>query len=179
MKTAACYPTSTGEPPGYNEGKELWEGVCVYVCVCVCAKSLMCLTFATPWTVAHQASLSMEFSRQEYWSGLPFPPPGYLPNPGMEPASLAFRALAGRFFTTAPSGKPLERETGQLIRMSRMDTQYKAHARSTYWLYCFSSCRVISVILKTVLGEPKVPTLPFSYSREGKAGEQGDLPKST
>ena len=104
----------------------------VCVCVCVCAKSLMCLTFATPWTVAHQASLSIEFSRQEYWSGLPFPPPGYLPNPGMEPASLEFRALAGRFFTTAPSGKPLERETGQLIRMSRMDTQYKAHARSTY-----------------------------------------------
>ena len=44
-------------------------------------------TFATPWTVTHQASLSMGFSRQEYWSGLPFPSPGDLPNPGIEPTS--------------------------------------------------------------------------------------------
>ena len=42
-----------------------------------------CLTLATPWTVAHQASLSIRFSRQEYWSGLPFPSPGDLPNPGL------------------------------------------------------------------------------------------------
>ena len=45
--------------------------------------------FATPWTVAHQAPLSMEFSRQEYWSGLPFPSPGDLPDPGIEPRSPA------------------------------------------------------------------------------------------
>ena len=45
--------------------------------------------FATPWTVAYQASLSMGFSRQEYWSGLPFPAPGDLPNPGIEPGSPA------------------------------------------------------------------------------------------
>ena len=44
--------------------------------------------FATPWTVAHQASLSIEFSRQEYWTGLSCPPPGDLPDPGIEPASL-------------------------------------------------------------------------------------------
>ena len=43
--------------------------------------------FATPWTVDYQSSLSMEFSRQEYWSGLPFPSPGDLPNPGIEPGS--------------------------------------------------------------------------------------------
>ena len=49
--------------------------------------------FATPWTVAHQAPLSMGFSGQEYWSGLPFPPPRDLPNPGIEPQS---PALAGR-----------------------------------------------------------------------------------
>ena len=48
----------------------------------------------------HQAPLSMGFSRQEYWSGLPCPPPGALPNPGMEPMSLASAALAGRFFST-------------------------------------------------------------------------------
>ena len=49
--------------------------------------------FATPWTVAHQASLSTGFPGQEYWSGLPFPPPGDLPDPGIEPES---PALAGK-----------------------------------------------------------------------------------
>ena len=60
----------------------------------------------TPQTVAHQALLSMKFSRQEYWSGLPFPPPGDLPHPGMEPTSLVSPVLAGGFFTTEPPGKP-------------------------------------------------------------------------
>ena len=63
-------------------------------------------SFVTPWTVAHQAPLSMKFFRQEYWSGLPFPSPGALPNPGVEPTSLVSPALAGRFFTTLPSEKP-------------------------------------------------------------------------
>ena len=58
----------------------------------------------TPWTVACQAPLSMGFSRQEYWSRLPFLPPGDLPNPGMEPESSASPALAGGFFTTEPPG---------------------------------------------------------------------------
>ena len=55
--------------------------------------------FATLWTITHQASLSMGFSRQEYWSGLSCSPPGDLPNPGIDPASLVSPALAGRFFT--------------------------------------------------------------------------------
>ena len=58
--------------------------------------------FATPWTVAYQSPLSMGFSRQDYWSELPFPSPGDLPNPGMEPAS---PILADGFFTTEPPGK--------------------------------------------------------------------------
>ena len=62
--------------------------------------------FATLWTVTCQAPLSLGFSRQEYWNGLPCPPPGNLPNPGVEPMSLATPALAGGFFTTAPAGKP-------------------------------------------------------------------------
>ena len=57
--------------------------------------------FATPWTVAHQAPLSMGLSRQEYWSGLPFPSLGDLPHPGIEPVSLASLALTGGFFTTS------------------------------------------------------------------------------
>ena len=56
--------------------------------------------FTTTWTVASQAPLFMEFPRQDYWSGLPFPPPGDLPDPGIEPMCLASPALAGRFFTT-------------------------------------------------------------------------------
>ena len=58
--------------------------------------------FPTPWTVTHQAPLSMQFSRQEYCSGLPFPTPGDLPKPGIKPASLT---LAGEFFITALPGK--------------------------------------------------------------------------
>ena len=61
---------------------------------------------ATPWTVARQTPLPIGVSRQEYWSGLPFPTPGDLPNPGIEPASLVSPALAGGFFTTATTGKP-------------------------------------------------------------------------
>ena len=57
--------------------------------------------FVTLWTVACQAPLSMGFSRREYWSGLPCPPPEDLPNPGIEPASLTFPALAGRFSATS------------------------------------------------------------------------------
>ena len=63
----------------------------------------MANSFATPWTSAHQTPLSMEFSRQEYWSGLSLPSPGDLPDPGIEPMS---QALAGGFFTTVPPGKP-------------------------------------------------------------------------
>ena len=57
--------------------------------------------FGTPWTVAYQALLSMGFSRQEYWSGLPFLSPGDLPNPGIEPASLASPALVSGLFTAS------------------------------------------------------------------------------
>ena len=56
--------------------------------------------FVTLWTVGLQAPLSMGFSRQEYWSGWPCPPPGHLPDPGMEPVSLMSPALVGGFFTT-------------------------------------------------------------------------------
>ena len=55
---------------------------------------------AIPWTIAHKAPLSMELSRQEYWSRLPFPTQGYLSNPGIKSTSLVSPALAGRFFNT-------------------------------------------------------------------------------
>ena len=66
-------------------------------------KSLNCVQlFATSWTVAHQAPLSMGFSRQEYWSGLPFPSPGDLPDPGIEPRSTALEEDA---LPSEPPGK--------------------------------------------------------------------------
>ena len=63
--------------------------------------------FATPWTVPLQAPLSMEFTRQEYWSELPFSSPGDLPDPGIELTSLESLALASRFFTTEPPAELL------------------------------------------------------------------------
>ena len=79
---------------------------------CVHAQSLSHVRLcANLWTIAHQAPLSMRFSRQEYWSGLPCPPPGDLPNPGIKPTTLTSPELAGRFFTTSTTWKvhPLER----------------------------------------------------------------------
>ena len=75
------------------------------LCFTVLCSVLSCVQlFVTLWTVAHQAPLLMGFSRQEYWSGLPFPSLGDLPNQGIKPAP---PALAGVFFTTKPPGKPL------------------------------------------------------------------------
>ena len=86
-KMAYLHPVSTG-----SEVK--WSEVNLLSCVQL---------FATPWTVAHQAPPSMGFSRQESWSGLPFPSPGDLPDPGIEPRSPALEADA---LTSEPPGKP-------------------------------------------------------------------------
>ena len=72
------------------------------VCACyVLSRFSYVRLFVSLWTVAHQAPLSMGFSRQEYWSGLPWPPPRDLPEPGIEPMSLMSPALASGFFTTS------------------------------------------------------------------------------
>ena len=87
----------------YNE-KEKWKKV----------KSLSCVRlFATPWTVAHQAPPSIEFFRQEYWSGLPFPSPGDLPHPGIEPGSPALQADA---LPSKPPGKPNKKDADSQIQ---------------------------------------------------------------
>ena len=70
--------------------------------------------FATPWTVAHQAPPSMGFSRQEYWSGLPFPSPGDLPNPGIEPRSPTLQADA---LTSEPPGKTKDKGTKVKVKV--------------------------------------------------------------
>ena len=79
--------------------------VCVCVCVCACVSRSVVSDFATPWTVALQAPLSMGFSRQEYWSGLPFLPPRESDQP-RDRTSLS--CLAAGFFTTEPPGNPAE-----------------------------------------------------------------------
>ena len=71
------------------------------LCVCILSRFSCIQLFATLWTVACQAPLFMGFSRQEYWSGLPCPPPGDFLHPGMESMSLAPPALAGGFFNTS------------------------------------------------------------------------------
>ena len=66
----------------------------VCVCVCVCVSHLVMSDSATPWTVVHQVPLPMEFSRQEYWSGLPCPSPGDFPDPGIDPVSPALQVYS-------------------------------------------------------------------------------------
>ena len=70
-----------------------------------------------PWTIACQAPLSTRFPRQEYWSGLPFPTPGGLPDPGIKPVSLVSPALTGGFFTMRPVGSPKEAELAGKITL--------------------------------------------------------------
>ena len=79
----------------------VWR-LCFHIPLSACVLSSVCL-FVTLWTIAHQAPLSMGFSRQEYWSGLLFIPPGDLLKPGLESVS---SVLGGGFFTTEPPGKP-------------------------------------------------------------------------
>ena len=70
--------------------------------LCCVLSHISCVwLFATPWTIDCQAPLPLGFFRQVYWSGLPCPPPGYIPHPGTEPVSLTSPALAGRLFTTS------------------------------------------------------------------------------
>ena len=88
--------------------------------------------FATPQTVASQAPLSMEFSRQEYWGRLPFPPPGDLPDLGIEPTSPAFAGRLG-FFTTEPPGKPQDLSPNSSLIM-RKTSQILAEGYSKVYL---------------------------------------------
>ena len=89
--------------------KEKYHMISLMLCcavLCLVAQSFP--TLCEPVGLACQVPLSMGFSRQQYWSGLPCLLPGNLPNPEIEPASPASPSLAGRFFTTEPPGKPVE-----------------------------------------------------------------------
>ena len=86
--------------------------------LCVLSRFSRVQLFATPWTVACQAPLSMRFPRQEYWSRLPFLSPGDLPDPGIEPVSLMSPALAGGFSTTSTTWDALDKPR-QCIKKQR------------------------------------------------------------
>ena len=96
----------------------------LYIYVCMHAQSLSCVRLcATPWTVAHQAPLSLGLSRQEYWSGLPLPFPGDLPDPGLNPCLLLCRRILDRwatggvsllFYTSFPFRSPQSAEQSSL-----------------------------------------------------------------
>ena len=87
--------------PLFSQALRVWLHHRLHACMLM--RSVVSDSFANPWTVAHQAPLSMGFPRQTYWSGLPFPSPGDLPNPGIEPTS---PELTGRLFTMEAPGKP-------------------------------------------------------------------------
>ena len=106
--------------------------------------------FATPWTIACQAPLSMGFSRQEYWSEQPFPPPGDLSDQGIEPVFLVSLALAAGFFTTST--------TWDAPTSTRMGITNKTH-NSKCWqrwrefgtiIHCWQECKMVQPLQKTV-----------------------------
>ena len=99
---------------------------------CCCVLSPVWL-FATTWIVAHQAPLSMKFSRQEYWNGLQFLTPGDLRKPGLKPESLS-PALAGGFFITVPPGNPLGSSIALLCKVPRCHTVSCLHV---FTFVCF------------------------------------------
>ena len=93
--------------------------VCISVLV-IQSRLILC----DPWTVAHQAPLSMEFSRRGYcWSGLPFPPPGDLPNPGIKPASPVSPALQADSLLSEPPGEPYKAIILQLKKKNQQQQQ--------------------------------------------------------
>ena len=104
--------------------------------------SIVSQLFVTPWTIAHQTHLSMEFSRQEYWSGMPFLPPD-LPNPGIKPAS---PALVGGFFTTEPPLKPHRRRGCRIPKLLLILIEFgaKQDFTQTIWVlwFVYSFCSV-------------------------------------
>ena len=120
--------------------------MCVCVCVCVYAHSVVCDSLPPLWTVARQASLSMGFSRQEYWSELPFPSSGDLPDPGIKSVS---PALTAGFFVTESPGKPYEVDTLPILLMRKLRLSGVVTLSSThsYGGRTFTAV-VISLILK-------------------------------
>ena len=139
-----------------------------------------------PWTVPHQVPLSMGFPRQAYWSGLPFPPPVDIPNPGMESTSPVSPALAGRFFATEPPGKPL-----QQLFQSVVSLFYTERQRCGSFWHCMSSrlcpglvlsayC-VLTTLMRVAHSRRSAGTVLIAIHRGGHPGSErlSNLVKTT
>ena len=125
--------------------------------ICIPAHLPSCVQlFAAPWTVAHQAPLPMEFSRQEYWNGVAFPPPMDLPNSGIKPMSLASPTLAGGFFTTSASWE---------ISYTYMQTQKCIYSSSIWVPHSFLQ---IELTLEFIPFKKKFIYLGFPWWLSGK-----------
>ena len=124
------------------KGKKSGYSVFLQYCSCVCVQWLSHVQFfEVPWTVVHQATLSMELSRQEYWSGLPFPPPWDLPDPGIKTTSPTSPGLAGGFFTTSGTWEArygLCRHQRKKILINHNADQFQ-----TYLTKADSQCKIV------------------------------------
>ena len=106
---------------------DTWEGdgwKRQFVLMCMLSLFSRVWLFVTPWTIAYQAPLSVGFSRQEYWSGLPCPPPGDLPNPGIEPTAFMSPSLVGGFFTASTTWEALKAIPKLLLVVGRGETNF-------------------------------------------------------
>ena len=142
--------------------KKMKSSVPLSPCACVHAQSLSRVwLFVTPRTVALQVPLSVEFFLQEYWRGLPFPPPGDLPDPGVEPVSPVGPALVGGFFTTEPHGnyickRGICKYKIYTIILAKMDTTLKgmfSKSEKKLWNPDFLSLSVLIFFIHRSLSE--------------------------
>ena len=115
--------------------------MCVCVCACVCLAAQSCLTLCNLMDYSMPALLSLGFSRQEYWSGLPFPAPGNLPDPGIEPASLANVKLFQNHFLWCPifvNDLRISWVFSWVIQHLKWGPVCNAHNLPQYWVYPWS-----------------------------------------
>ena len=133
----------------------------------------------TSWTAVPQVLLSMGFSRQDYWNGLPFPSPGDLPNPGIEPLSPVSPALAGRFFTFVSPGKPCKRAVSVKGRMEICKDTRRAQRTTDSGIISQLTALTFSGILPTIIresvGEPRQSVMKYLIFKHGRSQLKNSL----
>ena len=147
------------------------------MCVCVCVShSVLSKSFVTPWTVALQAPLSVRFSRQEYWSGLPFPSSGDLPNPGSKTTSPALQA----FPPLSLRGSPLDRVVQSLSRVQLFMTPWTVARQAPLFMGVLQA-GILEWLLCPLPGElpnPGIKTRYLSLQVDSLLSESPGKPKS-
>ena len=117
----------------------------------------------TLWTVAHQVPLSTKFFRQEYWSGLPCPPPGGFPNPGIKPVSPVSPALAGRFSTTEPPKKPFRDAATMLLLLLLLSCFSHVQLCATPWTAAYQAPPSVGFSRQKYWSGVPLPSPVFQY----------------